>query len=342
MKKYLVFALSVFLLFTACNETKEEPKEAAKPEAETTTAPFTVKFFVGDVKKVSNGNETAVSMGDKLTKSDIIKTGAQSTAELLYQEGGVLKLSENCEFSIATIFGEETEKTVLEMQSGEMLVSLSKLKKGTFEIKTPTMLAAVRGTSFLVSANTQTQTSQVSVLKGVVNVSPVENNVPVEHLSVDATPGKKVVVEENAAQQLKESGKTLEAKEMTKADLDSATETLNSLKPETVAILPAEVKEEIEVTAPKNIEKQIEKIELEETPEVKEAPSAVKETPAPAVAEKDEAAEKAAKAAAAAAAKKKAQEEKARKAAEEKARKEAIRKQKEKEAKEGAVSIPSI
>ncbi|MFC1504248.1 FecR domain-containing protein, partial [Spirochaetota bacterium] len=74
------------------------------------------------------------------------------------------------------------------VEKGQILTSLKKLKKNEqFNVTTPTAIAGVRGTSFMVNATSKT--SKISVLTGSVQVTKGKKSVLVNQM-------KEIAVEE--------------------------------------------------------------------------------------------------------------------------------------------------
>jgi hypothetical protein len=108
-----------------------------------------VVFVDGDV--FANGR--AIDTGDSLTGLNTIKTGDASTVEILFGGRNVFRLGPN---SVIRIDFSELKKTV-NLDKGEFTSVLKKLAQTTgdpaFVLRTPTVNAGVRGTSFHVMVN---------------------------------------------------------------------------------------------------------------------------------------------------------------------------------------------
>src|SRR5258706_3303404 len=111
----------------------------------------TLKNFKGDVQVLKQGSTTwtAVQEGMALGKGDRIKTGEKSKADIVLGQG-TITLNEATEFGIKE-YSEEGDqiKSTGELALGKLRAKVEKLQAGsTFEIRTPTAVAAVRGTLF--------------------------------------------------------------------------------------------------------------------------------------------------------------------------------------------------
>ncbi len=150
---------------------------------------------VGDVKIVSQGKEIQTNTGTVLRQNDTIITGKTSFVDLNFLDKGVLRVGENTKINIDVLAANENaENAQLTMEKGKLTVTISRLRKNSsFEVKTSTSVAAVRGTTLHVVADESS--SKVFVVKGKVSVTPVSDGSKV--------PAAEKVVEENYAVSLK-------------------------------------------------------------------------------------------------------------------------------------------
>ena len=139
MKTPSVLSLLALLSFVA-------PSLSAAPDPSLSGQ---VVFVDGDVS--ANGRD--VDTGDSLTGPNIIKTGEASTVEILFGGRNIFRLGPK---SIVRIDFSELKKTV-NLDQGEFTSVLKKLARtagdAAFVLKTPTVNAGVRGTSFHVMVN---------------------------------------------------------------------------------------------------------------------------------------------------------------------------------------------
>ncbi len=133
-------------------------------------------WVVGDVKIVSNGVEKSAELNGIIKAADVIITGEKSYAAVQVSENSLVKLSENSEISFDAIFN-PGEKLLL-LKKGEITAKVDKLlKDDTFEIHTPTALAAVRGTTYSVRYDeTGDNIIMVAVSDGKVEVTEKDSN----------------------------------------------------------------------------------------------------------------------------------------------------------------------
>ncbi|HEY1407107.1 MAG TPA: FecR family protein [Spirochaetota bacterium] len=202
-----IATLSLVLAFTSigCGDKKEQP-----PVTTTQITPI-ITFVMGDVKRIKmDGSTEALKPGDKCAQTDDVTTGAASFVVFQIQDDIAIRLQANSRISIEAL----TMKTkVIRLKQGEVLAKVMKLDKtGNFNIKTPTALAAVRGTSFRVSQTNEICT--VSVSEGKVEISPIEKENDATQ-SVVAEPGftgqkngaAKIVLRKSTDDELRETKK---------------------------------------------------------------------------------------------------------------------------------------
>ena len=128
--------------------------------AETTTRIATIKQVSGTVEmKVSKGSWMPAIVGTNLKQGDAIRTKANSTATLLLDgkaETASVEVKQNSQLTLAELIANKaqgTETTLLDLSLGEILIKAKKLhsEKSRFEVKTPTSIVGVRGTTFSVT-----------------------------------------------------------------------------------------------------------------------------------------------------------------------------------------------
>ncbi len=108
----------------------------------------------GDVRLERNGRLAPLQAGEALGAGDTVLTGALSFAELRCRDEIVIRIKQNSRFRIDGIArgGKGTLRAGLDLSSGTALLNFRKLRRGDVaEIRTPTSVAGVRGTSFGVS-----------------------------------------------------------------------------------------------------------------------------------------------------------------------------------------------
>ncbi len=131
----------------------------------------TIRMVLGVVTIESGGASRAAAVNDRLAGGETIMTGPNSMADVLMGERGYIRIREKSRVKIASL-KKEAQESDLELSMGGVMIFLSKLaRKGAYEVKSPTQVAAVRGTIFQMSG--EDDGSRVDVLSGTVAVNPV-------------------------------------------------------------------------------------------------------------------------------------------------------------------------
>ncbi|MCE9598568.1 MAG: FecR domain-containing protein [Spirochaetia bacterium] len=153
--KRLILAIAV--LATSCSrpgQIKNQEYPAAR-----------VMFVTGQASVV--GAEKNLAVGDYIKEGDRLKTGAASTLEIFVRGQGIFRMAEQTELLLAQ--AQENVKTKIDLKAGSTAIFLKKLeRKGEFVVSTPTALAGVRGTTFLVSI--EENATRVALYDGAVRL----------------------------------------------------------------------------------------------------------------------------------------------------------------------------
>jgi len=107
--------------------------------------------------RTSDGESKPAEMGMVLHEGDIIKTGSGAFAlvKLEGTETATVEVNENAQMLLSEMQMDTeagTQKTLLDLAIGKILIKAEKLHsdKSKFEVKTPTSVVGVRGTTFAV------------------------------------------------------------------------------------------------------------------------------------------------------------------------------------------------
>ena len=150
MKKFYIYTYITIIMIIALASTgsAEDAKRTAKIIA------------IDGIVEVRPVGRTwvAAEVGMELNEGDVIKTAADSTAVLnLNGEGetATVDISEGSQLKIPELTGDKekgTQKTLLDLAIGKILIRAQKLhsEEERFEVKTPTTIVGVRGTTFAV------------------------------------------------------------------------------------------------------------------------------------------------------------------------------------------------
>lgn len=190
----------------------------------------TVQFSAGDVRIVTAAGEKAAVPGDIITFDDSIVTGASSVVDLNFGTRGIIRIVENSRVTMAALRGPSgNEQAQFEMKTGKVVVIMSKLSKGSgFSIITPTTLAAIRGTSFMVVSDPAS--SKIYVLKGRILVQLAKEGKLAENIEKILDANKKVIVSEDLVNQIIAGKKEIEVAALTPKEISDIKEEIKDIK----------------------------------------------------------------------------------------------------------------
>ncbi|TGK09524.1 iron dicitrate transport regulator FecR [Leptospira selangorensis] len=146
-------------------------KKEAAPVAEGTLLKAAVVFVKGEAKNVKE-TPVALHLGDILSEGDKIVTGKGGSIDIGLTDSSVIRLKENSELVLKSLRQTDSSQIRISLMSGKILNLVEKEKKNAnYFVDTPTVVAAVRGTSFEVNASDKE--SSVFVVEGAVEVTPL-------------------------------------------------------------------------------------------------------------------------------------------------------------------------
>ena len=154
MKRFTVLFIT-FILIVVLGCSKDQIDEYA-----------VISFMIGDVKK----NNATVEIGDVIKEKDIIITGSDSFCDVKIG-GSIIRIKAKSKVIISSLLRtNNVEKTSLGLDIGKMLCKPKKLLKSeSFIVKTPTAVAGVRGTKFIVEAD-KFKTTRIKVFSGKLKI----------------------------------------------------------------------------------------------------------------------------------------------------------------------------
>jgi hypothetical protein len=213
-----IFILALLAILTVLSTCKKEPEKV------------TVQFSVGNAKIVSASGEKAASFGDVVSYDDSIVTGPSSVVDLNFGTKGVIRITENSRVKMAALQANTGNKQVqFDMKKGKIFVIMSKLsKESSFSVKTPTTLAAIRGTSFMVVSDPKD--SRIYVLKGRVLVQLAKEGKLAENIEKMLEANKKVIVSEELVNQIIAGKKEIEVAPLTPKEISAIKEEIKNIK----------------------------------------------------------------------------------------------------------------
>ncbi|MCB1166507.1 MAG: FecR domain-containing protein [Leptospiraceae bacterium] len=127
-----------------------------------------ITFLSGDVQVKQGDQQATASQGQILTTGAELTTGSGASVELFFKDLGIVRVGADSQVSVDSIASNEVN---LGLKSGNAGVFLKKMRSDdTFSVHTPTSVAAVRGTAFLVTVDSAEQ-SRVALFDGAIEVS---------------------------------------------------------------------------------------------------------------------------------------------------------------------------
>lgn len=148
-KKFLFFLLSLFglLWFWSISAIAKEQQIACS-----------IREVEGEVvvQKAVGGDWEPGVQGDLLRSGDTIQTRGASRVGLLFTDGSIIRLRENSMIKVKSLTQDNETgemKTSLNVLFGTMWAKVRRIfsEESSFEVETPTSVAAVKGTIFIVS-----------------------------------------------------------------------------------------------------------------------------------------------------------------------------------------------
>jgi hypothetical protein len=129
----------------------------------------------GDVSitKSAGGDTVDASLGMFLHGGDLIKTGEESYASVIFQDDGSrLTLGANTQLTLNAERQQKKLSKRLRLGIGKLWVKVTKKKGADFQIKTPTTVASVKGTGFATEVpHNELDVTQYWISEGCVQVA---------------------------------------------------------------------------------------------------------------------------------------------------------------------------
>jgi len=181
----IIFAMILVMNVSGCKK-----EEAAKTVANNGI----INFMTGDVTATTDGKTIKVNVGDAVTQGMVIKTGAKSVVDI-YFNSSVIRILEKSSVVMKELVKDlQSNKELSEfyVENGKLFSKVSrKLVEGEkFSVTSPTAVAGVRGTEFLVEE--ENGKSKISCIEGTVAVKEPEK-ADTEYVLVEA--GKEAEIE---------------------------------------------------------------------------------------------------------------------------------------------------
>jgi hypothetical protein len=138
--------------------------------ADAAAFPALISYVEGKVQvKHKAGDWAAASPNDPLTRGDRVRTRKDGKAEVKIADAGTIRLSPRTEIEIPEEGNSDEKISLVKMLVGKTWSNISQLRKNeVFEVQSPTLVAAVEGTRFVLIFDPRTRRGQLFVLDGTV------------------------------------------------------------------------------------------------------------------------------------------------------------------------------
>lgn len=157
-RKFFIAAVSIITLVLSCSKVVNKD--------------MYVSFFKGSVTIQRGGAFIPVEYKGKVLDGDIVSVGDKSTLILQGGDGLLIRFEPNTDAVILSV--NNIKDREISLNKGKVLSSVEKLQKSNrYSVKTPTVVASVRGTQFMTQYDGKN--SVVAVGKGVVSVKRMED-----------------------------------------------------------------------------------------------------------------------------------------------------------------------
>ncbi len=205
---------------------------------------LTVNSVFGGAKVISQKGERQLALGDTIAQNDTVLTGSSSIIDIVYGTSGIIRINENSQVKMTSLFGGEgANQSRMDMANGKVFVTVSKLAKGSsFEVASPTTIAAVRGTSFRVTADETS--SRIDVLSGRIKVNPVKEGKVIEDVETIIESNSTVSLDAKAVDRIVDEKKEIEVAVLREEEITAIREEVKDIKP--VERLEDAVRQEIQ------------------------------------------------------------------------------------------------
>ena len=176
MKKASLSLILIFLFLSACK----------KQEVNDLQGGF-VTFLKGTAEIVrGDGKKSLLKTEDFVMSGETVLTGPDSYADIQFKDGVLIRVKENTEFYIEEIWinsGKNEVKARLKVRGGKLFSKITQkmTKESEFTVVTPSSVAGVRGTEFMVDDTGKTTKTMVN--DGSVMVAPTGN--PEQAVTID-------------------------------------------------------------------------------------------------------------------------------------------------------------
>ena len=177
----VIVVIALFFLFA------QNPVEAS----DKANAQLIIEYGMVEVKHV-DGSWNSADNGMLLYQSDSIRTGENTSASMILFKSSIIRLDSNTEITIRELIDEAETNVTIEQNSGRTWNTVRKISGiDNYEIQTPTTVASIRGTSFLVNVTEKGGTSY-GVANGSLNVSSKKNGTIIDTINLKENESVKI------------------------------------------------------------------------------------------------------------------------------------------------------
>ncbi|PJZ85781.1 lipoprotein LipL45 [Leptospira harrisiae] len=240
MKASKLTIMGLALLFTGltvCKKPDAEVSEAPKKPADLSAV---VVFAVGDSKiQHADQTEEKAQLGALLKSGDNVVTGDNGKVDIQFADGSSIRISPKSaiDFAKLSMDNSGTTDTQIALVSGKVFAKVNKAKKeDNFTVVTPTAIAGVRGTSFIVEA-AEGKPAKVKVVEGAVAFAPrvpaleklsteeISGNADLKKLQESLAKAEVILEKDQASTQSAKSADLAKAADIQTLDLNKAFKT---------------------------------------------------------------------------------------------------------------------
>ncbi|MBU1076988.1 MAG: FecR domain-containing protein [Spirochaetes bacterium] len=152
LKICVVMLVAASMAFISCSQKDEELNVSEN----ILKAKVTLVKGSAYILREDDPAKIRVKIGKRILPNDVIITGKNSAVNIVIADRGLFKIKQNSNVSLKDLIrvDGDNNKARIKVTAGKIVLGLQKLKRGSsFEVETPTAVAGVRGTSFMVSVN---------------------------------------------------------------------------------------------------------------------------------------------------------------------------------------------
>ncbi|EKJ85254.1 sigma factor regulatory protein, FecR/PupR family [Leptospira meyeri serovar Hardjo str. Went 5] len=227
----------LFTGLTVCKKPDAEVSEAPKKPADLSAV---VVFAVGDSKiQHADQTEEKAQLGALLKSGDNVVTGDNGKVDIQFADGSSIRISPKSAIDFAKLSQDNsgTTDTQIALVSGKVFAKVNKAKKeDNFTVVTPTAIAGVRGTSFIVEA-AEGKPAKVKVVEGAVAFAPrvpaleklsteeISGNADLKKLQESLAKAEVILEKDQASTQSAKSADLAKAADIQTLDLNKAFKT---------------------------------------------------------------------------------------------------------------------